>query len=114
MQARMDAQLLREAEKYARQPFRVDVTLDDSDSGKPIYVARIPELPGCHTHAGTMSEAVSLLNEVKVEFIYFMLEDGLPVPEPLGPDVRIETSDCTASAQTNSRQVASAMPEPVS
>ena len=69
--------------------------LDNTTEGEPTYVALIPELPGCHTHGDTIEEAFDLLNEVKIEFIYFMLVDGLDVPEPklLDTDVRMNFGD---------------------
>jgi predicted RNase H-like HicB family nuclease len=68
---------------------------DETTEGEPIYVAMIPELPGCHTHGDTINEAFDLLNEVKIEFIYFMLEDGLDIPEPklLDRNVRMNFGD---------------------
>ena len=69
--------------------------LDKTTDGEPIYVALIPELPGCHTHGDTLEEALELLNEVKIEFIYFMLVDGLAIPEPklLDRDTRMKIED---------------------
>ena len=74
--------------------------LDKTTDGEPIYVALIPELPGCHTHGDTLEEALELLNEVKIEFIYFMLVDGLAVPEPklLDKDMRMTFEDSLDNA----------------
>lgn len=83
MEPRMDSQLLHKAEECARQPYRIDVTLGIGDSGKPIYVARVPELHGCVTHGETANEARERMNVVIVDFIYTMLEDGLYVPAPI-------------------------------
>lgn len=78
----MNRQLLKRAKELGSRPYNIVTFLDQTTDGEPIYVALIPELPGCHTHGDTIDEASDLLHEVKVEFIYFMLVDGLDVPEP--------------------------------
>ena len=78
----MNQQMWKQAEKLGNRPYQMMTFLDRTTDGEPVYVAMIPELPGCHTHGDTVDEALELLNEVKVEFIYFMLEDELAVPEP--------------------------------
>lgn len=77
----MNKQTWQRAEEIANQPHQMMTFLDKTTDGEPIYVALIPELPGCHTHGDTVEEALDFLNEVKIEFIYFMLVDGLSVPE---------------------------------
>ena len=91
----MNNQLLQQAEKLGNRPYQMMIFLDKTTDGEPVYVALIPELPGCHTHGDTVEEAQDLLNEVKVEFIYFMLEDGLAIPEPrrLGSGIRMNFGD---------------------
>jgi len=71
-----------QAEKLGNRPYQMLTFLDKTTDGEPVYVALIPELPGCHTHVDTIDEAIEWLNEVKTEFIYFMMEDRLAVPEP--------------------------------
>ena len=91
----MNKELVRRAEKLGNRPYQMVTFLDKTTDGEPIYVAMIPELPGCHTHGDTVDEAFDLLNEVKIEFIYFMLEDGLDIPEPklLDKNVRMNFGD---------------------
>ncbi|MDE2855287.1 MAG: type II toxin-antitoxin system HicB family antitoxin [Chloroflexota bacterium] len=91
----MNRQLLQQAENLGNRPYQMMIFLDKTTDGEPIYVALIPELPGCHTHGDTVEEALELLNEVKVEFIYFMLEDGLaiPDPKPLDKGIRMNFGD---------------------
>ena len=74
--------LFQQAERLANRPYQVMTFLDRTTEGELIQVALIPELPGCHTHGETIEEAIALLHELKIEFIYFMLEDGLDIPEP--------------------------------
>lgn len=91
----MNQHMWQQAEKLGKRPYQTMTFLDKTTGGEPVYVALIPELPGCHTHGDTVDEALELLNEVKVEFIYFMLEDGLAVPEPklLGSGTRMNFED---------------------
>lgn len=91
----MNKQIWRQAEKLGNRPYQMMTFLDKTTDGERVYVALIPELPGCHTHGDTVDEALELLHEVKTEFIYFMLEDGLAVPEPnlLGRDLRLHFRD---------------------
>ncbi len=83
------------ANKLACRPYQIMSFLDKTTDGEPVYVALNPELPGCASHGITAEEAVESLNEARVEFIYFMLEDGLDVPEPKLFDVaqRINVND---------------------
>ncbi len=99
----MNRQLLQQAESLGNRPYQMMTFLDRTTDGEPIYVALIPELPGCHTHGDTVEEALELLNEVKIEFIYFMLVDGLAVPEPklLGRDTRMNFRDFLDNAITS-------------
>ncbi len=78
----MKRDLLKRAETLASRPYQLITFRDKTTDGEPVYVALIPELPGCASHGESQVEAVEALNEAKVEFIYFMLEDGLAVPEP--------------------------------
>lgn len=81
--ANMDEKLLSRAAELAAQPYQIHVFPDETTEGKPIYVAIVPDLPGCVTHGDTASEAKAALVDVIVDFIYFMLEDGLEVPAPV-------------------------------
>ena len=99
----MNKQTWRRAEELASQPHQMMTFLDKTTDGAPIYFALIPELPGCHTHGDTVKEALELLNEVKIEFIYFMLVDGLAVPDPklLDRDTRMNFGDFLDNAITS-------------
>jgi len=74
--------LRKEAEKLAERPYSVELVIDETTEGQPVYVARIPELEGCIGQGQTIDEAVSNLNDAKVDFIESLLDDGLPVPQP--------------------------------
>ncbi|MBL1135889.1 MAG: type II toxin-antitoxin system HicB family antitoxin [Chloroflexi bacterium] len=47
-----------------------------------MFLARNPELEGCMAQGETPEAAQSNLLEARIDYIYFLLEDGLPVPDP--------------------------------
>ena len=91
----MNKKHLEKAETLAKRSYRVLVFQDRTTDGDAIYVAVLLEIPGCHSFGYTVQEAMESLESAKVDFIYFMLQDGLPVPEPqlLGQRVRINMSE---------------------
>ncbi|HEX5502307.1 MAG TPA: type II toxin-antitoxin system HicB family antitoxin [Thermomicrobiales bacterium] len=54
-----------------------------------VYVASVPELPGCATHGDTYQEALERVLEVMAEWLDLARERGvpIPVPRPLGQAV---------------------------
>jgi predicted RNase H-like HicB family nuclease len=71
-----------EAEILASRPYLIDLKRDETTDGMPIYLAINPELPGCMAQGATTSEAISNLEEARIEFIQSLLADGLEVPFP--------------------------------
>ena len=108
----MDEQRLRRAKELANRPYQVHVFPDESTDGESCYVATVPELPICMSDGDTVEEAKNNLESAKVDFIYFLLEDGLPVPEPrlLDSYTCVDMSDFSVleneSAQFSSVQIA--------
>ena len=100
----MDEALYHKAEKLAQLPHQVEVMPDETTVGTPVYVARIPQLPGCTAHGKTVEEAKSQLSEIKQDFIYFLLIDGLDVPVP-SRDVIVSNTRSRYSAQLRSDAV---------
>ena len=47
-----------------------------------IYVATVPELPGCMTHGKTYEEAVRQCKDAIETWIEGSKELGLPIPQP--------------------------------
>ena len=47
-----------------------------------IYVASVPELPGCMAHGNTKEQALKEIETAKELWIETALEDGQPSPEP--------------------------------
>jgi len=82
MQTPMNNELLSQARRLAMRAYSVEVSQDIATDGEPIFVALTPEMPGCIAQGETADEAKANLHDALVDFIYFLLEDGLPVPEP--------------------------------
>jgi len=70
------------AQKLASRPYLTVVLRDETTEGEPIYVAMNPELEGCVAQGDTPEEARYNLNETRIDFIRYMLEDDVPIPEP--------------------------------
>jgi predicted RNase H-like HicB family nuclease len=47
-----------------------------------LFVAEVPELPGCMAHGETRQDALSSIQEAMQLWIDMALEVGNPVPEP--------------------------------
>jgi len=78
----VNARRLEKAQTLARQNYRSLVFADKTTDGDAIYVAALLDIPGCNSFGYTVQEALENLESAKVDFIYFLLEDGLPVPSP--------------------------------
>ena len=51
------------------------------------YAAGLPALPGCVAAGDTLDETKSLIVEAVRFHVEALAEDGLPIPEPLAPDM---------------------------
>lgn len=87
--------LHQEAIRLANRPYTTIVFLDKTTDGDSIYVALNPELEGCVSQGNTPDEARQNLTEARIDFIFFLLEDGLQIPEPmfLGSHISIVISE---------------------
>lgn len=81
----MTDELWAEAERLASRNYRVEFERDYLSSGQVVYMARNPNLPGCKAQGATMDEAQANLDDARIDYIYALLDEGLPVPEPLQP-----------------------------
>jgi predicted RNase H-like HicB family nuclease len=79
----MTSDLEKRAEKLANRPYTVEFMEDETTDGEPIFVVSHPELPGCMAQGETLHEALQELEDARKEYILSLLEDGLPVPQPL-------------------------------
>jgi predicted RNase H-like HicB family nuclease len=71
-----------EAARLAALPYSVEVAKDETTDGRPIFLARVPELEGCMAQGDTLDQALDSLQEAKLDFILALLVDALPVPLP--------------------------------
>ncbi len=78
----MNTEFMGRAEKLTEAPYTIRITLDETVSGKPVYVAEALELDGCLGQGPTSEKAREDLRLAMVDYIYSLLEDGLPVPGP--------------------------------
>jgi predicted RNase H-like HicB family nuclease len=81
-----DEERWRVAERLAAQSYKIDVSLETATDGKPIWSSNNPALKGCSSQGETMEEAIRNLADARIDYIYFLLLDGLPVPEPASLD----------------------------
>lgn len=68
--------------ELAKRPYQAHVFCDETTEGEPVYVAVVPEMPGCIAHGDTVEEALEWLESAKVDHIWFLLDKKLEVPEP--------------------------------
>ena len=85
----MDRRLFAEAKTLAQRPYQSQVFLDETTDGEPVYVAIVPEMPGCIAHGDTVEEALEWLESAKLDHIWFLLDQQLEVPEPQLIEARV-------------------------
>ncbi|MGA2820306.1 MAG: type II toxin-antitoxin system HicB family antitoxin [Anaerolineales bacterium] len=78
----METTLRKRAEMFAELPYTVEVDLDQTTENQPIYLACVPELPGCLAQGESIEEATKELREARIDYIESLLAGGLPVPMP--------------------------------
>ena len=54
------------------------------DKVDEIFVAEVPELPGCMAHGGTKAEAIKNAEDAINLWLETAQEDGVAIPEPRG------------------------------
>ncbi|MBL7162603.1 MAG: type II toxin-antitoxin system HicB family antitoxin [Anaerolineales bacterium] len=92
----MDLNLRNKAQKLAERSYVVEVLLDESTDGEPVFVALNPELEGCMGQGKTIEEAVNDLHEARIDYVYSLLEDDLFVPDP----IHLATTTSSSFSQT--------------
>ena len=78
----MNADVTRQAEELAAEPYTIDIMRDETTTGESIYLLSHPELPNCMAQGRTIEEAQDNLVDARKEYILSLLEDNLPVPLP--------------------------------
>jgi predicted RNase H-like HicB family nuclease len=76
--------------------YRVEIRPEAAADGSIVYMAEIPDLPGCMSHGRTTEEARQSLEDAKREYIAALQERGLPVPAPT-PDPAVGAITWTVS-----------------
>jgi predicted RNase H-like HicB family nuclease len=71
-----------QAIKLASRPYNITVSQDKLSNGSTIYMARNPELPGCKAQGNSPTDAINNLRDARIDYIYYLIEDGLEVPVP--------------------------------
>ena len=68
---------------YGRVMHKYEIILYWSDEDR-VFVAEVPELPGCMAHGDTQEAALRNINEAMQLWIDTAREFGDPVPQPKG------------------------------
>lgn len=76
---------MKKAKDYLGLNYPVTISRD-IDNGKIVYVAEIPDLPGCRVQGSSFSNALKSLEEAKKLWIKVSLKKGLDIPEPANED----------------------------
>ena len=63
---------------YLSLPYTLKVVREDENT----WFARVEELSGCITEAGSAEEATEMILDAMAAWIEIALEDGYPIPEP--------------------------------
>jgi len=78
----MNEKLLAKAESLAGRGYSITIQRDYTSDGEVIYFAQCEELEGCMAQGKTPDEAIQNITVAIEDFIYFLLEDKMPVPAP--------------------------------
>lgn len=72
-----------QAIKLAARQYNILWEIHTLTTGEPVHMLRHPELPGCKAQGKSFEEARANLADARIDYIYALLEMGLPVPDPL-------------------------------
>lgn len=78
----MNKEQLDLAIQLASRNYNIVISHDSLSDGKKIYMARNPELQGCKAQGMSQMEAIKNLRDARIDYIYYLLEDGIDVPVP--------------------------------
>lgn len=77
-----NTEILAYARDLALRDYDITVTAEQFADGTIGYLAHTPELTGCKAQGRSVIEAVKSLIDARIDYIYFMLVDMIPVPPP--------------------------------
>jgi predicted RNase H-like HicB family nuclease len=83
----MNEEQLAQATKLASRNYNIIISHDRLSDGSIMYMVRNPELEGCKAQGRTQMEAISNLRDARIDYIYYLLEDGIDVPVPNSQNV---------------------------
>jgi predicted RNase H-like HicB family nuclease len=78
----MDEKLRQTAMELADRDYSVVYSVEQTESGGSLYMAKNPELIGCMAQGETLEEAIEHLRDARIDYIYDSLASGSPVPAP--------------------------------
>jgi predicted RNase H-like HicB family nuclease len=78
----MDKKILTKAKEYSKRGYSITIQLDHTSDGENLFFAHCEELEGCMAQGKTMEEAYQNMIVAIEDFIYYLLEDEMPIPEP--------------------------------
>jgi predicted RNase H-like HicB family nuclease len=99
----MNEKQLQEAERLANRHYTITTSEDTLSDGSIIFMARNPELQGCKAQGKTRTEAVNNLRDARIDYIYYLLEDGIDVPVPKSQE-QVMTAGMVVSEQMQFKQ----------
>lgn len=62
--------------------YPIEVVPDVYRDGRPCWLARHPDLPGCAISIDTREEAEAALADARHVYLEYLVENDLPIPEP--------------------------------
>lgn len=78
----MNQTQMSKAEKLASRNYNTIMVQDRLSDSSVVFVASNPELKGCKAQGASPMEAIANLRDARIDYIYFLLEDGIEVPVP--------------------------------
>lgn len=88
------------AEQLAARGYAIRISEDTLSTGERVFLAEYPDLPGCMTQGNTLDEALDDLKQLTIDFIYYLMEDGLEVPDPAPQQTTTATAGISFSGKT--------------
>lgn len=85
MKNQINEAVLKQAKELAARGYLIEYETDTLPNGQVVIMASNPSLPGCMAQGASIDEATEHLEEARVDYIYALLDAGVPVPEPCTP-----------------------------